>query len=75
MKILLAIANYGTKNEIYLNKLLEAYRSMQKYSVKIVIFSNIQKNYGTDIEVIVGLPINNPWSLPYGHKKLFYENR
>lgn len=70
MKILVAIANYGLKNNRYLSKLLDSYRSM-KHKVHIVILSNIPKDFGEDVEVIVGLPTKDPWSLPFGHKKLF----
>lgn len=70
MKILAAIANYGTKNAKYLEQLLAEYKAMP-YDVNIVILSNTPKNLGPDIEVLVGLPAKDPWSLPFGHKKLF----
>jgi len=73
MKILVAIANFGTKNAKHLVRLLKEYRSMTRYRVDIVVLSNIPKHLGSDIEVIVGLPTNNPWSLPFGYKKLFFE--
>ena len=31
------------------------------------------KNVGDGVELIVGLPNKNPWSLPFGHKKIFSE--
>jgi 2-polyprenyl-3-methyl-5-hydroxy-6-metoxy-1,4-benzoquinol methylase len=71
MKILVAIANFGTKNAMYLEKVLDEYRSMARFSVDIVVFSNIPKDVGPDVEVIVGLPTKDPWSLPFGHKALF----
>jgi 2-polyprenyl-3-methyl-5-hydroxy-6-metoxy-1,4-benzoquinol methylase len=46
---------------------------MTRYEVDIVILSNIPKDLGSDVEVIVGLPTKDPWSLPYGHKALFSE--
>src|SRR3990172_5461101 len=73
MKTLVAIANFGTKNEKYLKRLLEEYRSMTRFEVDLVVLSNIPKDLGLDIEVIVGLPIKDPWSLPFGHKALFSE--
>lgn len=73
MKTLVAIANYGTKNDKYVKMLIEEYRSMTKYNVDIVVLSNISKNLGPEVEVIVGLPIKDPWSLPFGHKQLFAE--
>ena len=64
MKTLVAIANFGKKNEKYLLRLLEEYRTMIRYKVDIVVLSNIPKILGPDIEVIVGLPTKDPWSLP-----------
>jgi 2-polyprenyl-3-methyl-5-hydroxy-6-metoxy-1,4-benzoquinol methylase len=72
MKVLVAIANYGTKNMKYLDTLIREYRTMP-YGVQIVVLSNIPKELGPDIEVRVGLPSKNPWSLPFAHKKLFAE--
>jgi len=46
---------------------------MTRYKVDIVVLSNIPKDIGSDIDVVVGLPIKNPWSLPFGHKTLFAE--
>jgi 2-polyprenyl-3-methyl-5-hydroxy-6-metoxy-1,4-benzoquinol methylase len=37
------------------------------------VLSNIHKDLGPDVEVRVGLPAKNPWSLPFGHKQLFAE--
>ena len=73
MKALIAIANFGTKNERYLARLLKEYRSMTCYEAHIVILSDIPKDFGPDIEVIVGMPAKNPWSLPFGYKTLFME--
>ncbi len=72
MKILVVIANYGLKNQAYLRRLIDEYKSMS-YGIDIVILSNIPKELGSDIEVRVGLPAKNPWSLPFGHKELFAE--
>jgi SAM-dependent methyltransferase len=55
--------------------LLEEYRSIRGYDVDIVVHSNIPKDLGPDIEVIVGLPSDDPWSLPFAHKQLFSERR
>lgn len=71
MRILVAIANHGTKNAVYCNRLLAEYRSMKKYAVDIVVLSDIPKDLGPEIEIIVGLPSKDPWSLPFGHKSLF----
>ena len=70
MKILVAIASYGTQQDHYLQKLLQSYRSMP-FDVHIIVLSNLDKQLGPEIELKIGLPTNNPWSLPYGHKQLF----
>lgn len=71
-RILVAIANHGTKNRRFLDHLLAAYRSFRA-KVDIVVLSDQPKDLGPDIEVRVGAPIANPWSLPFGHRKLFVE--
>lgn len=70
MKILVAIANYGSGSRQYVNQVLDTYRGMS-HDVDLVILSNIEKDMGDDVEVRVGLPSKNPWSLPFGHKQLF----
>ncbi len=72
MQILVNIANYGAKNMKHLAKLLDAYRSMP-FDIDITINSNIPKDLGDDVEVFVGLPSKNPWSLPFAHHKLFVD--
>ena len=72
MKILVAIANYGRKNRHYIETLLSSYQDME-YRVGIVVLSNEPKDFGSEIEVRVGLPSANPWSLPFAHKSLFAE--
>lgn len=70
MKILVAIANHGNGSRQYVDRVMAEYRSMS-HDVDLVILSNIPKDMGDDVEVIVGLPSKNPWSLPFGHKQLF----
>jgi len=71
MKILVAIASYGSRNDAYLHRLLAEYRSMS-WEIDIVVLSNAPKvGLAADIEVVVGLPISNPWSLPFAHKPIF----
>ena len=72
MRILVVIANYGLKNTVYVERLFKEYRSMS-YDVDVVVLSNIPKEFGSDIEVSVGLPAKDPWSLPFKHKKIFAE--
>ena len=39
--------------------------------IKIVVTSNVSKNLGLDVEVVVGLPTKDPWSLGFAHKRIF----
>lgn len=73
LRILVAIANYGRTNDRYVHRLLEEYRSMP-FSVRLVVLSNVPKVLGHDVEVVVGLPARDPWSLPFAHKAIFAEN-
>src|SRR5215831_15402082 len=74
MKILAAIANYGTKNDAYLVRVLSEYQSMS-YQTDIVVLSNVSKDLGPGVEVIRELPNKNPHSLPFAHKRVFGERR
>jgi 2-polyprenyl-3-methyl-5-hydroxy-6-metoxy-1,4-benzoquinol methylase len=71
-KILVVIANYGTKNDVYLSRLLETYRSMTD-TVDVVVLTNVSKQLGEDVEVIVQQVRGDPWSFPFPHKKIFAE--
>ncbi len=72
MKILVGITSFGAKNDGYLSQIIEEYQSMN-HRVDIIVFSNIQKKLDRNIEVRVGLPSENPWSLPFAHKSVFAE--
>jgi len=74
IKILVVIASYGVNNDQYLHQLIDEYSSMP-YLVDIVVVSNIPKALGTEVEVVVGLPSKNPWSLPFAHKRIFIERQ
>ena len=72
-RVLVAIANHGVKNRHFLDLLLAEYRSMRRYQLDIVVNSNLPKDLGEDVEVRLGLPSSDPWSLPFAHKRLFAE--
>lgn len=74
MKILVAIANYGYKNDGYLSRVLSEYRSMP-YEIDVVVTTNVSKELGGDVELVVGLPSKNPHSLPFAHKRIFAERK
>jgi 2-polyprenyl-3-methyl-5-hydroxy-6-metoxy-1,4-benzoquinol methylase len=73
LRLLLAIASYGNRNIELLKRIIAKYRGMQM-DVDIIVLSEAPKNLGPDVKVVVGLPSKNPWSLPFGHKKIFAEN-
>ena len=71
MKILVAIASHGTRNEHYLLQLVQQYQSMS-FDVDIVVLSNVAKNVASKVEVcVVDLRGKDPWSLPFPHKRIF----
>ena len=70
MRMLVAIASYGEKNLTFLRKLIAGYRAMA-LDVDVVVLSEAPKDLGPGVEVLVGLPSKNPWSLPFAHKLLF----
>jgi 2-polyprenyl-3-methyl-5-hydroxy-6-metoxy-1,4-benzoquinol methylase len=72
-RVLVAIASYGTGNDPFLARVIHEYRSM-RYSVNIIVLSNIQKATDKDVELIVGLPTNNPRSLPFAHKQVLADH-
>jgi SAM-dependent methyltransferase len=72
LRILVVLASYGTANDPYLLRLIQEYRSMP-FDIHIVVTSNANKKVDPGVEVIVGLPNRNPWSLPFLHKKVFVE--
>jgi 2-polyprenyl-3-methyl-5-hydroxy-6-metoxy-1,4-benzoquinol methylase len=72
MRILVAIACFGTKNLDYLRHVVARYRRMP-YAVDIIVLSEADKAVPDGVELHVGLPSTNPWSLPFGHKPIFAE--
>lgn len=72
MKTLVGIANYGTKNDPFLHRVIREYRGMD-YRIDLVVFSNASKTLGPGVELVVGLPNPNPLSLPFAHKRFFAE--
>lgn len=72
MRILVAIANHGTGNRAHLEQLLKEY-CLMRHQVDVVVLSNIPKHLGAHVEVIVGLPSKDPWSLPFAHKQVLAE--
>jgi hypothetical protein len=71
-RVLVVIASYGRRNDAYLRRLIDEYRKMS-FQVDIAVLSNLDKPLPTGVELLVGMPSPNPWSLPFAHKRLFVE--
>lgn len=69
-KILVAIASYGVAHLSTLREIVASYRRLPM-EVDIVVLSEAPKDLGSDVEVVVGLPAKNPWTLPFAHKSVF----
>jgi 2-polyprenyl-3-methyl-5-hydroxy-6-metoxy-1,4-benzoquinol methylase len=73
LRILVAIASHGEKNLGFLKKIISTYQAFNA-EVSVVVLSNIPKELGTGVKVVVGLPAKNPWTLPFAHKRVFAES-
>lgn len=73
LRLLVTIASYGQKNIPFLKKIIQSYKSMAM-DVDIVVLSEAPKDVGTGVEIVVGLPEKNPWSLPFAHKAVMARN-
>src|SRR5687767_12528184 len=67
LRILVAIAGYGEKNRRFLEQTIRTYRSLP-FETNVVVLSEAPKDLGADVEVVVGLPTRDPWSLGFAHK-------
>jgi len=68
-KLLVTIACHGERNLEFLKRLIRTYRQMAM-PVDVVVVSDRLKDLGPEIEVVVGAPTSNPWSLPFAHKAI-----
>lgn len=69
LRLLVVIASYGLRNLELLKKIIKTYQEMP-FDVDIVVVSEAEKDLGLEVEVKVGLPSKNPWSLPFAHKEV-----
>jgi hypothetical protein len=72
--MLAAIANYGPFRFGCLDRMIEALRRMP-FRVDIVIHSDRPKAVPDGVTLVVGLPTEDPCSLPFAHKQLFAERQ
>lgn len=69
LKLLVVIANYGTKNDVFLHQLVKAYRSLP-YDVDIIVLTNVAKSVEGATEIVVHRPTGDPWTFPFAHKAI-----
>jgi len=74
MKMLAAIANYGPFRFGCLDRMIESLQRMS-FPVDIVIHSDRPKVVPDGVRLVVGLPTEDPCSLPFAHKQLFAERQ
>lgn len=72
LRLLVVIANYGTKNDVYLRRLIDEYRTLP-YQVDILVLTNVPKTVEGATAVIVLPPTGDPWTFPFAHKALIAE--
>ena len=70
LRLLVAIASYGEGHLEYLKRIIQTYLKMD-IDVHVVVLSEAPKMLGPEVEVLVGLPSKNPWTLPFAHKEVF----
>ncbi len=73
LRMLVVIASYGNKNLELLKRVILGYGQMTM-DVDIAVVSNALKELGPNVEVVVGLPSRDPWSLPFAHKSILASN-
>lgn len=73
LRTLIAIASFGEKNIEFLRQIVRGYQAMMP-DADLIVFSDKPKNLGDKVRVIVGLPAEDPWTLPFAHKASFVEN-
>lgn len=70
IRILVAIASFGTKNLEYLKQVIRQYKEMP-FDIDIVLNTEAHKAVDPAVEVLVGLPEENPRSLVFAHREVF----
>jgi 2-polyprenyl-3-methyl-5-hydroxy-6-metoxy-1,4-benzoquinol methylase len=74
IKLLVTITSYGTNQDQLLEQLVQEYRKM-RFQSHIVVLSNVEKSVPQGVELRVGLPTKDPWSLPFAHKQVMADGR
>jgi len=74
MRILVTIANHGVGRPEMVQRLIDEYKSLP-HEVLIVLLSDREKPTSPGVEVAVGAPTDNPYSLPFAHRGLFARHK
>lgn len=74
LSILAVIAHHGSKNRHHLDTMLASFREMD-HDVTPIVVAEAPKDLPDDVEVRVGLPTEDPWSLPFAHRTVMAEHR
>lgn len=72
MRVLVTIAHHGTKNRRFLLRMIDSFEQMA-HDVDVVVVCEEPKNLREEIEQVVGLPTDDPWSLPFAHRRVFVD--
>jgi len=74
VRILLAIVDHGDSRSEMVRRIIREYRSFP-HDVRIVIMRDVPTAVEYGVEVVVGTPTKNPWTLTFAHRKLFTKCR
>lgn len=72
LRLLVAIVSFGERNLEFLRQVLRTYEKFDVH-VNVTVFSDRLKALGPNVDLRIGLPSSDPWSLPFAHKRFFAE--
>ena len=72
MRVLAVIAHHGTKNRPFLLRMLQSFDRME-HDVDVVVVCEEPKDLPSKVEQVVGLPSEDPRSLPFAHRSIFVD--
>lgn len=70
MRVLVTIAHHGVKNRPFLLRMLDSFAQME-HDVDVVVVCEEPKALPDHVEQVIGLPSEDPWSLPFAHRQIF----
>jgi glycosyltransferase involved in cell wall biosynthesis len=70
VRLLVAVANYGSARDDCVRALVDRYHAMS-FESRVIVFSDAQKPLPDGARLAVGLPSSDPETLPFAHKRLF----